>query len=115
MPNTNDEQHGPIHEPGCIGRALLRALTVVVDAVPSGQPPHANPNPNPNASPNNDGSMYARRAQHLGCRFLLSLFVMDALGWGAYKLIAFEAIRAASAAYSLDPDGFGVSPVIFVR
>lgn len=52
------------------------------------------------------------RAQQLGCRFLLALLLIDALSWGAFRLVAFEAIRNARYAYSLDPST--TSPVIFI-
>ena len=41
------------------------------------------------------------------CRFLLSLYIMDSLGWICYKIVQFEAVRQAHAAGLL-------SPVLFV-
>eukprot|EP00966_Prymnesium_polylepis_P059819 1387513-Prymnesium_polylepis.2 len=84
-------------EPSRVGRLFLRAFSLIVDAVPT------------RGLDRQDGSA---RAQHLGCRFLLSLFVMDALAWGAFRIIQFEAIRNSRYADSFDT--FGISPAIFV-
>jgi len=73
---------------------ILRFFCSIVDVVPT--------------RADEDGA----RAQQLGCRFLLSLFVMDALSWGAFRVIQFEAIRNADYADSFDT--FGLSPVIFI-
>lgn len=75
-----------------MAKFFLGAFSLVVDALPVRQ----------------EGS----RSHQLGCRFLLALFVMDALSWAAYRIIQFEAIRNAQYADSFKT--FGISTVIFV-